>query len=238
MVSEEVLTNLPIIVNIWHRHCISKIRRHLQRKPRRWHRVCSKIIFIVPSQPPPKDESHCSRLSHYTQKLLDMDRVLKAWSLARCIISLSVPPPSAEDVRADVQQPAHSICGHSYQNFLCKTGPSVTSSPYSYLVLQSWTSQEKSNSTATWNFIWKYLQLVHHSGPSFLELPHVIPKERRNSMNAQPGEDLSRIYTLCFGFFKSLKRKNGFNFKGNRVSVSINSCRVYCQLRFLSLFWV
>lgn len=134
------LKNLPIIVNIWHCDRISKIRCHLQRKARRWHRFCSKIISIVLSQFSWKDESHCSRLSPHIHRLLGMDRVLKSFCRFQCIISLSGAPTSAWTSSADGQQSAHSICGHNYQNFLCKSGPSVTSSPYAYLVLQSWTS--------------------------------------------------------------------------------------------------
>lgn len=109
---EEVLINLPIIVNIWHCDRISKIRCHLQRKTIRWHSLCSKIISIILPQFFLKDESHCSRFLHYIHWFLDMDRILShsVWPMHKFP---SAPLKSTWPSSADVQQSAHSICGHN-----------------------------------------------------------------------------------------------------------------------------
>lgn len=129
MVSEEVLINLPIIVHIWHCDRISKIRCHLQGKTIRWHSLCSKIIFIVLSHVFLKDESHWSRLLHYIHGLLDMDRVLKSFSLTQCIISPQYPwHQIGHPLWIFNNQPIQFV-DTIIRIFFAKIHPSITSSP-------------------------------------------------------------------------------------------------------------
>ena len=134
-----------------------------------------------------------------------MDRVLESFSLTPDLTHNA--PHSSPDICSDNLWRCSTINPFNLQItfriLFAKTGPSIISSPQSScLVLQSWTSQKRSNSISIWNLTWKWLQLTILLTDTWYQ--------RKDDTPWAHWQKLSRTDTLYFGLFVQLKHKKVF----------------------------
>lgn len=159
-----------------------------------------------------------------------MDRVLESFSLTP---DLTHNECSSQQPRHLLGQPLETFNNQSIQfadttfrTLFAKTGPTIISSPQSScLVLQSWTSQNKSNSISIWNLM--EMIAAHH-----LAYRYVIPKRRWPLMGT-----LTEVKQDRHSLLWSLCTTEAFSFVA-KPCLSINSNWVYHLWRFLSRLWV